>query len=62
MERLDIGNMPDDAGQKQARNTLTSRKEDLYHWVDDEENLLKKLQEKLGKTKQKIRNWLHIMG
>ena len=36
--------------------------EDLDYQLGKEEELLERLQEKLGKTKQEIRNWLHLMG
>ena len=36
--------------------------EDLHFEPGKEEELLERLQEKLGKTKKEIRNWLHIMG
>jgi uncharacterized protein YjbJ (UPF0337 family) len=36
--------------------------EDLKYEPGDEEEVLKRLQEKLNKTKHEIRNWLHIMG
>ncbi len=35
---------------------------DLEYEIGKEEELLQRLQEKLGKTKADIRNWLHIMG
>jgi uncharacterized protein YjbJ (UPF0337 family) len=36
--------------------------DDLRYKLGEEEELLKRLQEKLGKTKEDIRNWLRIMG
>jgi len=36
--------------------------EDLRFEPGKEEELLERLQQKLGKTKKEIRNWLHIMG
>lgn len=36
--------------------------EDLNHEAGKEEEHLRYLLEKLGKTKEEIRNWLHIMG
>ncbi len=36
--------------------------EDLEYKAGEEEELLKRLQTKLGKTKKEIRNWLHLMG
>jgi len=36
--------------------------DDLKYESGREEELLTRLQEKLGKTKKEIRNWLHIMG
>ena len=36
--------------------------EDLKYEPGDEEEVLKRLQAKLNKTKHEIRNWLRIMG
>ena len=36
--------------------------EDLTYELGKELELLKKLQERTGKTKEEIFNWLHIMG
>lgn len=36
--------------------------DDLCYEIGKEEELLKRLQEKLGKTKKEIRNWLSVMG
>lgn len=36
--------------------------EDLAYKVGQEEELLERLQAKLGKTKKEIRNWLSLMG
>jgi len=36
--------------------------DDLQYEPGKEEELLDRLQEKLGKTKKEIRNWLHLMG
>ncbi len=36
--------------------------DDLCYEIGKEEELLKHLEQKLGKTKKEIRNWLHIMG
>jgi hypothetical protein len=36
--------------------------EDLRYEIGKEGELLERLQAKLKKTKEEIRNWLHIMG
>ena len=36
--------------------------DDLYYELGKEVELLERIQKKLGRTKEEIRNWLHIMG
>lgn len=36
--------------------------DDLLYEVEKEEELLKRLQTKTGKTKSQIYDWLHLMG
>ena len=38
------------------------REEDLDYSIEKEEEMLVHLQQKLGKTKDEIRKWLHIIG
>lgn len=38
------------------------KREDLVFEIGKEEELLKHLQQKLGKTKEEINYWLHLMG
>ena len=38
------------------------REEDLDYSLEKEEEMLVHLQQKLGKTKDEIRKWLHIIG
>lgn len=45
---------------KEAHAGLTD--EDLEYEEGKEEELLGRLQQKLGKTKEEIKNWLRIMG
>lgn len=35
---------------------------DLHYDAGQEEELVRRLHEKLNRTKREIRNWLHIMG
>lgn len=45
---------------KKAYPHLTD--EDLLYEINKEEELLKRLQEKTGKTKKEIYDWLRVMG
>ncbi len=36
--------------------------EDLAYTIDQDGELLKRLEKKSGKTEQEIHDWLHIMG
>ncbi|MCD6062642.1 MAG: ral stress protein CsbD [Flavipsychrobacter sp.] len=36
--------------------------EDLMYQIGKEEELLQRLEDKTGKTRDEITNWLHIMG
>lgn len=45
---------------KQAHPDI--KDEELEYKPGNEEELLERLQAKLGKTKKEIRKWLHLMG
>lgn len=62
MEQHELGRDWEQSKQKIREQYPHVRDEDLHLEPGKEEELLERLQEKLGKTKKEIRNWLHIMG
>ena len=62
MEQHELGRDWEQSKQKIREQYPHVREEDLHLERGKEEELLERLQEKLGKTKKEIRNWLHIMG
>ena len=62
MEQHELGRDWEQSKQKIREQYPHVRDEDLHLEPGKEEELLERLQEKLGKTKKEIRNWLNIMG
>ena len=62
MEQRDLSTNWEQSKQKIKREYPHVKDEDLHLEPGKEEELLERLQQKLGKTKKEIRNWLHIMG
>jgi len=62
MEQKDLGKNWEESKQRIKAHYPHVKDEDLNFEPGKEEELLERLQEKLGKTKKEIRNWLHIMG
>lgn len=48
--------------QRLLKEYPSLKPEDLEYEAGKEEEMLIRLQEKLGKTRKEIRNWLHILG
>lgn len=46
----------------QTKDSLRKTLDDMLHRVEQEEELLKQLQEKFAKQKKEIRKWLSWMG
>ncbi|RYE26255.1 MAG: general stress protein CsbD [Sphingobacteriales bacterium] len=62
MENKDFAKQWETAKQTIRKDYPHVKDEDLAYEIGKEEEMLERLETKVGKTREEIRNWLHIMG